>query len=129
MTFTLSNTSSAECTLQGYPGMELLNAAGSDLPTVVLRGGGLSFTNLGVTPVTLLPGDMAYFNMGYNDVTTGTTTCSVATQVIITPPNDTTYAVVPVRTQIQACNGGTLNVSPMFGSTDSAATQTTTPSD
>jgi hypothetical protein len=105
--------------------MLLLDVSGSSLPTTVTRGGSLSFENLPVTTVALSPGATAYFNVGYNDVA-GTGTCSVASQVEITPPNATTHAVVAV-TNLQACNNGTLNVSPVFASTDAAATQTTAP--
>jgi hypothetical protein len=107
--------------------MQLLDTSGASLPTVVIRGGGLAFENVAATNVSLAPGQMAYFNLGYNDVVTGTTSCSVATQVEITPPNDAMYLVAPVFSQIDACNGGTLHVSPVFASTDSTATVTTAP--
>jgi hypothetical protein len=106
--------------------MQLLNASGGSVPTVVDRGGGLSFENVAVSAVSLNPGQSAYFNVGYSDVTTGTTSCSMATQVEITPPNDTTFSVVQVP-QVNACDGGTLHASPVFASTDSAATSTTAP--
>jgi hypothetical protein len=127
VTFSLTNSSTTVCTMYGYPGMQLLNAGRASVPTVVIRGGGLSFENVAATNVSLVPGQAAYFNLGYNDVITGTTTCSTATQVEITPPNDFSYVVVPVAPQIDACNGGTLHVSPVFASTDSSATVTTAP--
>ena len=126
LTFFLTNTSTMLCVMHGYPGMELLNASGGNLATVVTRGGGLTFENVAVTDVSLAPGQTAYFNLGYGDVPVGTTSCSVASQVEITPPNDTSFAVVPVP-QIHACGGGALHVSPVFASTDSAATNTTAP--
>ena len=107
--------------------MLLLNASSQAQPTIVIRGGGLAFENPAETTVSLAPGQTAYFNLGYNDVITGTTTCSQATQVEITPPNDTSYAVVPAFPSIDACAGGTLHVSAVFASTDSAATETTAP--
>ena len=128
LTFSLTNSSTVLCTMHGYPGMLLLDARAGALPTNVMRGGGLAFENVAVTDVSLAPGQAAYFNLGYNDVITGTTTCSDAPQVEITPPNATSYAVVPVFPSIDACNGGTLHVSPVFASTDSTATQTTAPS-
>lgn len=128
VTFSLTNVSTALCTMHGYPGMLLLDASGGALPTIVNRGGGLAFENVAVTDVSLSPGQTAYFNLGFNDIVSGTTTCSTAPQVEITPPNDTAYAVVPVFPSIDACGGGTLDVSPVFASTDSAATETTAPS-
>jgi hypothetical protein len=106
--------------------MQLLASSGANLATVVTRGGGLSFENVAVTAIELDPGQTAYFNLGYNDVTQGTTSCSVSSQVEITPPNDTSYAVVSVS-QINACGGGALSVSPVFASTDVPATSTTAP--
>jgi hypothetical protein len=114
--------------MDGYPGLLLLSSTGTSLPTNVLRGGGLSFENVPVSEVSLAPGQVAYFNLGYNDVTTGTTTCSQASQVEITPPNDTASTVVSVSPGIDACNAGTVDVSPVFSATNSAATQTTAPS-
>jgi hypothetical protein len=128
VTFSFTNDSTTLCMMRGYPGMLLLDATGGVLPTIVNRGGGLAFENVAVTDVALAPGQTAYFNLGFNDIVTGTTTCSMASQVEITPPNDTVHAVVPVFPSIVACGGGTLNVSPVFASTDSAAIQTTAPS-
>ena len=127
VTFSLTNTSTSLCTMSGYPGMVLLNAQGKAQPTVVTRGGGLAFENLPVTAVSLAAGQVAYFNLGYNDVNSGASGCSSASQVGITPPNDTLYSVVPLSPQIDACGGGALRVSPVFASTDSAATDTTAP--
>lgn len=126
LTFSLTNTATAPCTLHGYPGMLLLASDGQGLPTTVTRGGGLAFENVTVTDVTLGAGQTAYFNLGYNDVTQGDTSCSMSTQVEVTPPNDTAFAVVPVP-QINACGNGSLNVSPVFAANDAAATTTTAP--
>jgi NADH:ubiquinone oxidoreductase subunit F (NADH-binding) len=93
---------------------------------MVERGGGLSFENVAPANVVLDTGQTAYFNVGYSDVNQGTTTCSVSTHVEITPPNDTAYSIVSVP-QINACGGGTLDVSAVFASTDAAATSTTAP--
>jgi hypothetical protein len=106
--------------------MQLLSTSGSSLPTMVERGGGVGFENIAPSYVVLSTGQTAYFNVGYSDVTQGTTTCSVSTQTEITPPNDTAFSIVPVQ-QINACGGGTLHVSAVFGSTDAAATSTTAP--
>ncbi len=128
MTFSLTNTSTVLCSMHGYPGMLLLNAAGSAQPTTVIRGGGLSFENVAETEVSLAPGQIGYFNLGYSDVVSQPPACSMASQVEITPPNDTSYAVVAVFPTIDACSNGRLHVSPVFASTNSAATQTTAPS-
>jgi hypothetical protein len=69
---------------------------------------------------------VADFNLGFSDVITGTTSCSMASQVEITPPNDLTYAIVHAS-PIDACGNGTLHVSPVFAATNSTATSTTAP--
>jgi hypothetical protein len=125
LTFSLTDVGSVSCTMHGYPGMLLLDANGNALPTMVVRGGSLSFEDLAVTSVLLSTGQTAYFNVGYNDVT-GTGTCSMASQVEITPPNDTAHAVVPVPS-LDACSNGTLVASPVFASSNAPATQTTAP--
>ncbi|MGH9044928.1 MAG: DUF4232 domain-containing protein [Acidimicrobiales bacterium] len=125
LTFTMTDVTSLSCTMQGYPGMLLLGANGAALPTTVVRGGALSFDNLEVTLVTLRLDESAYFNVAFSDVA-GTGTCSTASQVEITPPNDTEHAVVPVA-NLAACNNGLLAVSPVFSSTNVAGTQTTAP--
>lgn len=125
LTFSLTNTSGTLCTMYGYPGMLLLHG-GAPQPTNVVRGGSLSFENIGPSNVSLSPSAVAYFNVGYSDVTTGNTGCSVATSLEVTPPNDTAFAVVPAA-GINACDNGTLNTSAVFGSTNTSATQTTAP--
>lgn len=128
ITFSLANASSSPCTTFGYPGMLLVSTSGAALTTTVDRGGGLSFENISPTHVTLAPGQTAYFNVGFNDVQTATTTCSTTHSVEVTPPTNTTHVTVNVGLGVDACDNGTLHVSAVFASTNSAATQTTAPS-
>ncbi|HVC15192.1 MAG TPA: DUF4232 domain-containing protein [Acidimicrobiales bacterium] len=128
MTFSLTNTSGTPCGTYGYPGMLLVGSTGAALPTTVVRGGSLSFENIAPAHVTLGPGQTAYFNVGFNDVQTGSTSCSSAHTVEITPPTNTTHATVGDSLGIYACNNGTLNVSAVFPATNTSATQTTAPS-
>lgn len=124
----MSNTSSSPCSTYGYPGMLLVSAAGSALPTTVDRGGSLTFEDIPPAHLTLAPGAAAYFNVGFNDVQTGSTTCSSTHTVEVTPPTNTTHVTVSVGLGVYACDNGTLHVSPVFASTNSSATQTTAPS-
>ena len=113
VTFSLRNTSGSACPLKGYPGAQLLSSTGAQLPTHVVPGGGYPFTNFAVEPVTLAPGQSAYFNAGYSDVPhAGESNCPTATQVAITPPGASDSDLVTV--QFQVCNMGTLTVSPVF---------------
>jgi Protein of unknown function (DUF4232) len=117
LTISMRNTSATACTLQGYPGMQLLNSQGATIPTNVVRG---SFT--GSAPaaasqppalVTLAPGFSATFWLQYEDVPVGNeTTCPASKQAQITPPNDTAPALVSL--DISPCNNGTVHVSPIY---------------
>lgn len=127
-TFSLTDTSPATCTLYGYPGLLLLGPGDVAEQTDAVRGGGLSFESVEPSAVTLAPGDTAYFNVGYSDVTTVNTACTTAVAIQVIPPTDTAHAVVTVSPNIFACDGGTLHESAVFSSTDAAATQTTAPS-
>jgi len=124
LTIGLRNTTSAPCGLEGYPGGQLYSASGAALPTTVVRGGSHGFDNFPPAPVTIAPGATAYFNLEYSDVPTNNTSCPAATSLWVTPPDDTDHLTVAV--QAEACNNGTLAVSPVFGA-GSPATQTTAP--
>jgi len=113
---TMTNSSSAKCSLGGYPGMQLLSASGAAIPTDVIRGGGtflVAQANQPATIVTLAPGQAVAFSFFYGDNPVGKeTSCPTSAKVEITPPNDYTYAVVTAR--ITACGGGAIHVSPVY---------------
>ena len=97
------------------------------MATVETQGGGLAFESVAVTPVSLARGQTAYFNLGYSDVPVDSeTSCPAASQLQITPPGSTQHSAVPV-VSLDACGGGAVNVSAVFGATNSAATETTAP--
>jgi hypothetical protein len=115
------------CVLYGYPGALLLGPAPqhNPLPTLVKPGGNLSFLQISVSTVDIAPEASGYFNLGYSDVVSGgETSCPTSSFIEITPPNDTQQLVLPAS--IDACGGGQLSVSPVFGS-GSPATSTTAP--
>ena len=125
VTLGFRNTSSATCTLSGYPGVQLVGTGGTDIATNTVEGGGESFTNFAPSTVAVAGGATAFFNMGYSDVTTGTeTSCPTATALQVTAPG--TSSPLQVSGQFEVCNGGTVNVSPVFGR-NSPETQTTAP--
>lgn len=116
-TFTLTNVSAGTCTLAGYPGMQLLASSGTAIPTTVVRGGlgGGAPSAAGQPPatVTLAPQQAAAFSAEYEDVPVATeTSCPTSAKAEITPPNDTTPAVVSV--QMDPCDNGTVHVSPVY---------------
>jgi len=111
--------------MEGYPGAQLLDASGTELPTHVVSGGNLQFTNFAPAPVVLAAGATAYFNLAYSDVPTGTeTSCPSAAQIEVFPPHAVDHDVV--TTHIVVCAAGTLTVSPVFSSS-SPESQTTAP--
>ncbi len=122
----LRNITATPCTLSGYPGLLLLDAAGSALPTTVVRKGSFSFTAMSPTTVSLSPGTSVYFNIGYSDVPVGgQTSCPSSAKLEITPPNAFDHLTIPAT--LGPCGGGSMTVSPVFASTG-ADSQTTAPS-
>jgi uncharacterized protein DUF4232 len=115
----LTNVSTTTCTLQGYPGMQLLSTQGTALPTNVIRGGTqfpAAAANQSPSLVTLAPQQSATFSLLYEDVPVGTeTSCPESAKAEITPPNDVAHAVVTLA--ISPCNGGTVHVSPVYAGT------------
>jgi hypothetical protein len=125
LTVELRSTATTTCVLGGYPGLQLLDASGAQLPTHVVRGGSYPFTSFAPTTVSLAPGAVSYFNLGYSDVPNGTeTVCPRASSMWVTPPN--AYDHLTLAATLAPCAGGTVTVSPVFGP-GSAATQTTAP--
>ncbi|HVB93510.1 MAG TPA: DUF4232 domain-containing protein [Acidimicrobiales bacterium] len=124
-TIALKNNLSTPCTLNGYPGLGMTGSNGASLTTTVVRKGNYPFTAMAPTTVTLAGGQMAFFNMGYSDVPTGSaTSCPTAANLVITPPNSYTSMSIPA--QLAPCNNGTITVSPVFTASSPGA-QTTAP--
>jgi hypothetical protein len=109
----MTNASSATCTLQGYPGMALLRGS-SVLHTDVVRGSSVVVPPIRVRLVTLAPGTVASYVFGYSDVPTNGQTCPSSDGLEVTPPNAFNHATVPL--QATAC-GGVLTTSPVFPGT------------
>jgi len=124
-TVALKSTGTAQCSLAGYPGLQMVAASGSNLPTQVLRKGNYGFTAMAPVTVILAPGRSAYFNIGYSDVPVGDeTSCPTSASVEVTPPNALDHLVVTAT--LAPCGGGTLTVSPVFLATGDNS-QTTAP--
>ncbi|MEV7395279.1 DUF4232 domain-containing protein [Streptomyces sp. NPDC091215] len=77
----LKNKTSAACTIQGFPGVDLKSS-----------GGSWSLTRSSATPkkVTLAAGSSATFTITYLPWNQGSGTEFKATSVVVTPPNETT---------------------------------------
>jgi hypothetical protein len=115
-----TNVSHATCTLDGYPGLQMLGAAGKPIATEVHRGSSVTVQALPVRLVNLLPGRVASFNLGYSDGTGfGNEKCPTSTRVEITPPNDYSHftiawALQPYGGDIPHLECGLITVSPVF---------------
>ncbi|WP_405969178.1 DUF4232 domain-containing protein [Streptomyces sp. NBC_00988] len=81
----LKNKTSAACTVQGFPGVDLKSS-----------GGSWSLTRSGATPkqVTLAAGGSTTFTISFLPWTQGSGTEFKATSVVVTPPNETTSATL-----------------------------------
>jgi len=124
LTVRLHNTAEENCSLDGYPSVQLIDAWGDELPTAVVRGGSYLFTDFVAAPVTLAAQAVAYFNLAYSDVPSGSTACASGASMWVTLPGDVDY--LSITETVTACDGGQLTVSPIFGAT-SPETETTAP--
>jgi hypothetical protein len=109
MDFTLTNHSHTTCSLFGYPGLGLLDAAGHPLKTVVLRSPSVVVPQVAERLVVLHPGGQASFYAGFSDV--DPQPCLKAASLEVTPPN--AYNHLVTAGGIAPC-GGVIHVSPVF---------------
>ena len=121
------NVSARACTLYGYPGLQMLDAAGRPLPTEVHRGRAYTVPNVAERLVTLRPRAGAAFDAGWDDATGyGRKQCPTSTRVLITPPD--AYQSIKIAWRIQPYGGGSvqhlrcgqITVSPVFATTRAA---------
>jgi Protein of unknown function (DUF4232) len=117
---TFKNTSRSTCSLEGYPGMQMLNKAGKPIRTSVHRG--LTGT-APVRVVSLAPGGVARFYMGFAAATGyGNKKCPTSARVQVTAPNDFSSLTVawhlqPYGGTIQHLECGLISVSPVQAGT------------
>ncbi len=90
----LANQSSAACTLDGYPGLELENSAGQNVVHFVAgRSVGSLPPQPRPRPVTVAPGDRAQFVFSAGDYRPSANggrgaACPVSTELVLTLPQD-----------------------------------------
>lgn len=105
----LTNHSTATCSLYGYPGVGLLGRQGQSLPASALRSRGPAMPDVAERLVTLAPGGKANFFASFGDV--DPQPCPVAKDLEVTPPN--AYGHVTVAFGFTPCRGE-IHVSPVF---------------
>ena len=109
-TFLFTNNLDVDCTFFGYAGAQLLDDASNPVPTTVVRGGGFFANDPPPSTLDVAPHAAALFRIHWEQVPVGNeTTCSMASIIAITPPDE--YVSVSVPAQIRACGGGHLDIS------------------
>ena len=111
--FVVKNSSSAACSLSGYPQLKLVAGSGASLASDVVDGNGPAIVDRQVGTVDLAGGGgEASFLTSWTDVPVGTeTSCPTSASVVVSLPGiGGSYVVTD---QISACGGGRINVSPV----------------
>ena len=106
--YTLTNTSSSPCTLEGYPSVEVLNRQGK-----VVRRSKKQKVDEEIVSVTVEPGKTAWFSLNFNSGGAGYMgkPCQTYKVMKITAPGADRAMVL--RTSITSCSGSTFEVSPV----------------
>jgi hypothetical protein len=106
--YRLQNSSQQTCTLEGYPGVQLLDASQQPMSiTVLQQTSAYLYNTQTVQLVTLAPGASGYFILEWS---AGPSSCAGATSVLVTPPGDQTS--LQIANTIPACTGKVI-VSPI----------------
>jgi hypothetical protein len=111
--YSLTNGSSAPCTMEGYPTVRLLNADHQPLPTQQENTThGYFYGSAQAQQVTVQPQGSAYFALEWTHIPAAGQTCPTAAVAEITPPG--AHASLNAPGAIDAC-GGRITVSPVQG--------------
>jgi len=107
-----TNSSTATCTLYGFPGAVMLDAQHQPMTTHALwQTSAYMYSNQMKQLVTLAPGASAYFAVTWSDVTVGSvTSCPTSSYLSVTPPND--LSELTIADQITSCDSN-LTISPV----------------
>jgi len=93
--FAFINTSAQECSLVGYPALQMLNAAGKPLKTIDEKYPIDAIPGVTGKPVSLAKGKRAYFDAFYaNSTGTGDMVCPTAAALELTPPGSTQFVTL-----------------------------------
>jgi methionine-rich copper-binding protein CopC len=102
-----TNTSSAACSLRGYPGLQLVDSGGTPMTVPVQRGGGYVFADPDWTTVVLTArGGQASFTFGGEaaDMQNGGKSCPQAAGIRVIPPGDREQLSAAIT--VPACPAG-----------------------
>jgi hypothetical protein len=106
--YRLTNTSQQTCTLDGYPGVQLLDANQQPMTvTVSQQTSAYLYINQQPQQVMLASGASGYFMLEWN---AGPNSCSGAAFVVVTPPGNQTN--IRLADMVDVCTGSVI-VSPI----------------
>ncbi|MEH2378719.1 MAG: DUF4232 domain-containing protein [Nostoc sp.] len=105
LTYAFTNNGSSPCTLNGYPGLAILDAKDQPLERVkVIRSKDTYFSSQQPRQqVTLAPGKQASFQIAYNHIGSPEEHCPMSSKIQITPPN--AYQHFTLTEEIKPCTG------------------------
>ncbi len=105
LTYAFTNNASSLCTLNGYPGLALLDAKDQPLQGIkVIRSKDTYLKSKQPRQqVTLAPGKQASFQIAYNHISSPQEQCPISSKIEITPPN--AYQHFTLTEQIKPCTG------------------------
>jgi len=93
--FAFINTSSKECSLIGYPKLQMVSRTGQQIKTTDRDSPPSAFPEITRRLVVLAKGERAYFGVFYPDHTgSGTRVCPTAATLELTPPGSTQAVVL-----------------------------------
>ncbi|MEH2025407.1 DUF4232 domain-containing protein [Nostoc sp.] len=105
LTYAFTNNGSSPCTLNGYPGLALLDGKDQPLEGVkIIRSKDTYFSSQQPRQqVTLAPGKQASFQIAYNHISSPEKQCPMSSKIQITPPN--AYQHFTLTEEIKPCTG------------------------
>lgn len=114
---TVTNTSTAPCTVNGYPTMALFSGSGAPLTVTMVNGLSVTISTPANAPPSsfaVAPSAKAQFAYQFSDVPTGShTSCATSESASVTMPGSSS-ASPPFQLAIGPCNNGTIRVSPVY---------------
>jgi hypothetical protein len=116
-TVNLVDTGGTVCTMEGYPSLAMFGSGGAPIPTNVVDGLSVNISSAANGPpasITVSPDQGADFTYQYSDVPSGSETpCPSSVTVSFRPPGSST-STAPIPLVFDACDGGTVRVSPVY---------------
>jgi hypothetical protein len=112
LVFSVKSLAQQPCYLEGYPGLQMVDASGHNIATRLRWGGGYLFGNQPKRSITLTTGQVATFDLEWVHIPTGNQNCPTASYLLVTPPDET--AAIAVAVSLQQVCGGALTASPVI---------------